>query len=82
MVQPENQHSRGLHATSRQESRGSFDNYFSLFSFHLAAQARVEMMRLLKVSQNTVYRLRRELLKEYHSKDQERNEQYSEPENS
>ena len=25
-------------ATSRQESRGSFDNYFSLFSFDLAAQ--------------------------------------------
>ena len=37
-----------------------------------------EMMKLLKVSQNTAYRVRRELLKHYHEQDSARNAQYGE----
>lgn len=37
----------------------------------------IELQKLLKVSQNTAYKLRKDLLKEYHSKDQEREAQYS-----
>jgi len=36
-----------------------------------------EMMKLLKVSQNTAYRLRRDILKEYHANDDARAAQYS-----
>jgi hypothetical protein len=39
----------------------------------------IELQKLLKVSQNTAYKLRKDLLKEYHFKDQEREAQYSEP---
>jgi hypothetical protein len=35
-----------------------------------------EMMKLLKVSQNTAYRVRKELLKHYHEQDDSRASQY------
>jgi hypothetical protein len=38
----------------------------------------IELQKLLKVSQNTAYRLRMDILKFYHEKDQEREGQYSE----